>query len=284
MINLKEVYEIFLSGGNIYGVSYVGALKCISEYVDTHKQITRWIGTSSGGIIAFLMSIGYSVNILEKTCPYLPYCELNNFGLDDILNFFESFGLNDGQKLDYILHVFLKYRGFSKNITFKELYQATGKELALMTFCVSTRKSVLLDHENTPNLEIVRGVRMSSTIPYIFKPIKYDNKLYVDGFIADNTPADYVKYPDNCLGLNVYSNVVYNRGSEIDFFDFLRITYTSPMCEIDKYKFKNHEDRIMIIHASTNVEYFFEVNSNDIVELIDSAYKQMKQQIVIKQN
>ena len=65
MINLGEVKEIFLSGGNIYGVSYVGALKALNIYINLNKQITRWLGTSAGGIIAFLIAIGYTPNLLE---------------------------------------------------------------------------------------------------------------------------------------------------------------------------------------------------------------------------
>ena len=87
MINLKEIKEIFLSGSNIYGVSYIGALKALNNFINLNKQITRWLGTSSGGIIAFLISIGYTPNILEKICPHIPYKDFNGFGLDDILTF-----------------------------------------------------------------------------------------------------------------------------------------------------------------------------------------------------
>lgn len=284
MINIKDICEIFLSGSNIYGVSYIGALKSLSNYIDLNKQITRWIGTSSGGMIAFLMSIGYTPVLLEKICPYLPYEEFNNFGLDDLLTFFETFGLNHGEKLNHILEVLLSNRGLSINITFKELYNINGKELALLSFCIHTRQSVLLDHVNTPNLSIIKAVRMSSAIPFIFKPIEVEGKLYVDGFIADNTPADFVKFPDKCMGLCVYPHVEYAKDNKLDFFDFLRITYTSPMNEIDKYKFKTHEDRIMIIHASTNVKYFFDVDAKSIIALIESAYKQMEEQLHVQKD
>ena len=242
MINLKDIKEIFLSGCNIYGVSYIGALKSLSNYIDLNKNIVRWIGTSAGGMVAFCMAIGYTPKLLEKICPYIPYKELNRFGLDDIITFFETFGLNDGEKMDHILEVLLVNCGFSKSITFKELYDITGKELGLLSFCLQTSSSVLLDYNSSPNLSIVKAVRMSSAIPFIFKPISYDGRLYVDGFISDNTPADFVKYPDHCLGFHVAPNVRYTQ-KKIEFFDFLRITFTSPMHELDKYKYKKHSDQ-----------------------------------------
>ena len=194
-------------------------------YINLNKQITRWLGTSAGGIIAFLIAIGYTPNLLEKIIPYIPYKDFNDFGLDDMIVFFETFGLNNGSKLNHILEVFLTNRGFSSILLSKGLYDITGKDFALLSFCLEDSKTVLLDYKNSPNLGIIQGVRMSSAVPFIFKPIEYHGKMYVDGFISDNTPSNFVKYPTNCLGIHVYPTVEYNN-SRLDFFDFLRITFT----------------------------------------------------------
>ena len=154
----------------------------------------------------------------------------------------------------------------------------TGKEFALLSFCLEDNKSVLLDFNNTPQLSVIKGVRMSSAVPFIFKPIEYSGKLYVDGFISDNTPSNFVKYPNNCLGIHVYPIVKYDN-SKLDFFDFLRITFTSPMNELDLIKYKKHSDRMMILRITKNMSYFFNVNSEDILSLINTAYQQMQKQI-----
>ena len=121
---------------------------------------------------------------------------------------------------------------------------------------------------------------MSSAVPFIFKPIEYEGKIYVDGFISDNTPSFFVKYPDNCLGFHVDPIVEYDN-SKIDFFDFLRITFTGPMHELDRHKYKKHSDRMMILRITKKMSYFFDVSSEDLSSLVEFAYDQMQKQIKI---
>jgi predicted acylesterase/phospholipase RssA len=107
-MNEKPDFDtICMSGGGIKGISFLGALDYLefNSYIDTSK-IINWVGTSVGSILSFLFTLGYTVH------------EIGDFTIDfnftkiqpepSIDNLIESFGIDDGSKLNLIMIGFLK--------------------------------------------------------------------------------------------------------------------------------------------------------------------------------
>ena len=63
----------------------------------------------------------------------------------------------------------------------------------MKTVNISNGETEYLNHETTPDLEVIMGIRMTSCIPLIFQPIKYKEGLYIDGGVCGNFPIEYIK-------------------------------------------------------------------------------------------
>ena len=79
----------------------------------------------------------------------------------------------------------------------KELYNKTNKYLSITSTCLTTQEAVYISHETFPNIPVWKAILMSCAIPLIFKPIEWENKLYIDGGLVDNFPLFNINL-DNC--------------------------------------------------------------------------------------
>jgi len=62
---------------------------------------------------------------------------------------------------------------------------------------------VILSTDHTPNMPIFYGVLATMALPFIFPPVEYDNKHYVDGGVLDNFPIRFMT--KDALGILVNS-------------------------------------------------------------------------------
>lgn len=68
---------------------------------------------------------------------------------------------------------------------FKYLY-ITGTNLSLeMPECE------IFSHETTPDMPIALAIRISTSIPFVFEPVRWNNHLYSDGGLMQNLPSNF---------------------------------------------------------------------------------------------
>ena len=118
MLNFdKTIDTLCFSGGGTKGLVFIGGVKAlIDKNIISLQNIKKFIGTSAGSIIAFLLSINYTPEEIEdfvlnfnfKKLEADPSCE----------NLFSNFGLDDGKKLEYLLSklLYFKINQFEKSI------------------------------------------------------------------------------------------------------------------------------------------------------------------------
>jgi len=94
-----------------------------------------------------------------------------------------------------------KSRNFS-NMTLKQFYEATGKDLSLVGSDTSMEMMLVLNHRTAPELPVVWAVRMSMSIPLLWQEVvwqkewgKYrgmemDGHTIVDGGLLSNFPIE----------------------------------------------------------------------------------------------
>lgn len=94
-----------------------------------------------------------------------------------------------------------KETGLSQ-LSFKSLYEKTGKHLSLVVTDVTDRTMRILNHHTTPNCPVVFGVRMSMNLPLVWPEITWERAWgqYLDQDISGNI------IEDGCLssGLPLY--------------------------------------------------------------------------------
>ena len=193
-----------LSGGGSSGISIIGSLKFLEENkVFNNFSIKKYVGTSVGSIIAFLLNLNYNLDfILEFINTFNINIIFENLNID---NLFEDYGLLKGDKLINILKSILYKKYKINNVSFKELYKITKKKICIIGSNVSKNREEYFSYETTPDLSVIKAIRISSSIPIIFTPVIMNNDYYCDGGLTNNFPINYCnkKYT---LGLIVCNN------------------------------------------------------------------------------
>lgn len=209
-VHLNEDYDIplykrnkfkkilVLSGGGIKGISHIGALKALEElgYLD---KFETFAGTSVGALIIGLYVIGYKP---DELLEFISKFDLSLMKSINVLNILDNFGLDCGIKIDYVVRRLIVAKKIDPDITLSDLYDITKKKLIFTTVCLNTVSTEYLSHEDYPNLSFYKAIRMSFAIPWMYTPVEYNNKLYVDGGCIDHYPIDLFKDKiDDVLGI-----------------------------------------------------------------------------------
>lgn len=187
-----KTYSLVLEGGGIKGIAHVGALQAIDEN-GLYTKIKHVAGTSAGSQVATLFAAGFSQGEIKDIVENTPFKKFSDssFGcIRDILRLFTRFGYHKGDFMEVYMNKILNEKFGIQRMTFKELHDKTGIHLKLTGTCLTDRTLVWFDHVKTPFMEVAKAVRISSSIPIYFAPVKFEDKYYVDGGCLRNLPID----------------------------------------------------------------------------------------------
>jgi predicted acylesterase/phospholipase RssA len=197
---------LVISGGGIKGICIIGALHGLQEK-KILDHITTYAGTSIGAFISVLLILNYNPEELIQIVLDLDMRKLLRKE-DKYCNLFCDYGIDDGVKFTNILNMLFEFKNINKNITMKELFTKSNKNLYITTTCLNTKEIVYINHENFPDLEVITAVRMSCSVPLYFCPVLYNNYYYVDGGCIDNYPINiFNDHLDQVIGIYVRDNM-----------------------------------------------------------------------------
>lgn len=207
MINPYPFENICIEGGGARIIAIGGTLIEL-ERRGILQNLKRFCGTSAGAIIATALAIGYSGTELSKLLCDTNFSQFmdNSFGIvRDMNRIYTKYGYCKGNNfLNFACDMIAKktYNIRHGNITFKELYDISDKELVLVATNLSKDKVAYLSRFTTPNMPISLAVRASMSIPFVYTPVTYDNDIYCDGGISMNYAlqvfdGDFPKDMDN---------------------------------------------------------------------------------------
>jgi predicted patatin/cPLA2 family phospholipase len=161
-------------------------------------NIRKFIGTSIGAIIAYLVCIGYNpIEIMIISCQRKIFENLANI---DILNVMNGNGAISFHIFQEILEK-LTIEKIKKFITLSDLHTRFGKELVCCTYNLTLGNPEYISYKTHPDLNCLTALRMSANLPFFFETFVYDDYKYVDGGIADNFPISQVDEGDIALGI-----------------------------------------------------------------------------------
>ena len=266
------IKNIVFSGAGLRIYTFVGFIKALNEH-DLLKNITSVIGTSSGALIAVLCVLNFTYNEIEEIVLKINTANLKNINSENIINFFSDYGIDDGKNFERIIKIILNIKVKNENITFKELYEITNKKLIITATCVNSMDIEFFDHISTPDISIIKVLLMSISIPIIFKPVKLDNKYYVDGGMISHYPIDYFKdYKDETLGVLVTTSL--NKFKEINNIkDYIYNIMSCPFTNLVKNCYNNYKENTVLVE-NNNVDFLdFNIEYNTKIGLIEEGYR-----------
>jgi NTE family protein len=294
-------YEnVVLNGGGTRGYAFVGAIRKLQE-LDILRGLRRFAGTSVGAIFATALSIGLSASEIENIRTILDFSHVTSscFYLADVYRVCNRFGINSLDTLEAQIRKILQTK-VNPEITLKELFDKTGKELVIVTCCPNRETPVYLHHAQFPEVHLVDALISSISVPIIFQPRQQnfmgEMDYYVDGGVVDNYPLwifnDLEKLysgrlnevlrddiSDNTLGLKLLSagetnsEQVYSGRKDLpNIFTFASEIINTMMRQIERTDISDSWIRHTVAIYTGNVYFLnFNLTSEIIDKLIESG-------------
>jgi predicted acylesterase/phospholipase RssA len=223
------------------GLTFIGAWKAL-EHNGLTANIVNFSGCSFGSIVALLTSIGYSSNELEEIVLGLRYKDFADF---QVLHTFETLGLDTGNEFKRLLRKLVHHKTGYHDITFGMHHTITGRDLWVNASCLELDNACYFSRYRSPDMSIIKAVRMSISLPIIMGPVKYRGLTFIDGGFHDPCPVGMFQ-PDGTLVLHVLNNnelglgLGHGSGTETDRHEFIKYL-EMIMGSIYKRLYSNHE-------------------------------------------
>ncbi|SHK02992.1 NTE family protein [Reichenbachiella agariperforans] len=213
---------LVLSGGGAKGLAHAGVIQALEE---NNIPIDYVIGTSMGSVVGGHYVAGYSAKQISELAQSQ---KMQNW-IDGIME--KQYQVNNIDKvpdpswlslkidLDSIARPTLDMNmdnDFTLNIHLAEQFAEASRiaESNFDSLFVPFRSTASNIFEETPvtidSGNLYEAVRASMSIPFIYRPVRIDGKLLLDGGIYDNFPVDIAKAafkPDVIIGVNVGDKV-----------------------------------------------------------------------------
>lgn len=198
---------LVLSGGGIKGIAMLGLLQRL--YKDGKlNNITKYIGTSVGSIICLLLSLGFTPLEIYNMSNKL------NINLSSIKDMISEYGIISTSTVSDIMRSEIKNKiGYIPTLI--DHYKMTNKHYISVTTNLSKNRIEYIDYVNHPNIDCVLACEMSFSVPFVFKCVRYNNDIYVDGGLLDNFAIDYQFQNEERIGICLSCN--YEIDSIINF-------------------------------------------------------------------
>ena len=274
----KNIENLVISGGAMRGFCFLGAIKYLEE-IEMLKNIKTFTGTSIGGCLALLLNLNYSSKELIDIFTNVDIEKYRDINIDNILHFFENYGIDDGIRILNIFKILLVSKlnilnkTYNETITFYELFKLTQKKLTIVGCCLNDMETIYYNYENFPEMKILDALRITFSIPFIFKPVSINDKLYVDGGLLNNYPIELYE-KETTLGLVSTSINIYNKhidNIENFFASVIFITYYNLLHK----KIKEYDVNTINIEYEIN-SFDFDMDKNQKIKLIHDGYEKTK--------
>lgn len=100
---------LIFSGGGIKGIGFIGCIQALIDKGMLKKDnIKTLIGTSAGSIIATFIAIGYEAKEINDLVLELNFAIFQDITIDNVMNFFQTFGIDSGNELERIIEIIIK--------------------------------------------------------------------------------------------------------------------------------------------------------------------------------
>tara|TARA_B100000780_G_scaffold269975_1_gene229315 strand:+ start:928 stop:1797 length:870 start_codon:yes stop_codon:yes gene_type:complete len=276
--------NLALSGGILKAVSLIGSLKYLEE-IKISRNFKNYIGTSAGGLLLFLYLIGYSADeilqIIKDEIDYL--IDINFYNLRNI---YSELGIDDSKRFENILRKYLYAKTSLQSISFIEFAKKFGYNLIITGANLDTKKVDYFSVDTFPDMDIVLSLLITSCIPLIFKPIKFNDNLYIDAGVYSNFPIEYFeKNLNDTLGICVISKEIIKNNNLFNYFNNIIYSIMSKLSYDNLNKNKDKYKICFINYIDTNfndVKFSFnnlkiEINKEYFDIYMNRGYKDFKE-------
>lgn len=272
--------RIVLSGGGIRGTAHAGALQCL-EQKGMLRTVREYIGVSAGALIAFCICIGYSIDTIATFSKDFDFSCIRNLEPEIMLHFFETFGVDNGEKLRKLLESLLRQKKLPTDLTFQQLREKVPKSPTLRIFAsdIFNCQPVEFSEKTTPNIPISTALTASMAIPGYFTPVKHPETgvFLVDGAILHNLATEFLSPEEKKNTLTIGFSIDHHKVTQIDsIFDFFEQIYGCFHIPRTLRIVNENSEQVIIIPCGDYPMWDFEASSETRKKLIETGYSAAK--------
>ncbi len=180
----RKTIGLALGSGAFRGFAHIGVIRSLEKH---NIPIDYLSGASIGAWVAAYYAAHKDISKLEKDLTTNP-----KENLPLLFDLSWTGGFIGGQKFMSFLEKNLQHHQFS----------ALKIPLKIVATDLITGQSFIFESG-----DVARAVRASTSVPLVFKPVKYKDKLLVDGGLSNPVPGDLLKKmgADIVIGVNLYN-------------------------------------------------------------------------------
>lgn len=303
----KKYKNIVLSGGGLLGLSYLGFHKYIIDNKPCgFENIENILGVSAGSIYALYLACGLDYDTIKEEIIDMDLDAILDMTIDDIINIKHTKGALDPIIIKQnIIKPLLRY-DLDPNLTFQDVYEKYNKNILIGVSNLSRMQFEIFGKENYPEMPVIDAITISACVPLIFKPIIFNEMIYVDGGVINKFPLDFFDHKkinvdnnyqhiyeeiqkyyvnksslDTTFGIILSNNLDYifpNYLEELDMFSYVSIIFYLICRKEDKLinDYRKYICTFEIPHeflTSSKIDYTLD----DLENSIDICYNYVKQ-------
>lgn len=274
----SEINTLIFSGGGSKGVCYIGVMRCFEEMVSKgviKLNIKEICGVSIGSVFGLFYVLGYNYEELYQEMMKSDLTVVKNLKLR---NFLTKYGLDDGKKFMLWVESFVIKKGYSRDITLKQLWLKTGIDFKIVASNVNKYSLDIFDYQKNPNLKVLKAVKMSLSVPFVFSPEQYKGDYYVDGGLINNFPIElYKNNLENVLGCKLISSGELIKGVDIKIDSFESYASNIFNCFFGKREETNTRSSEYLEHIidikAYDIDFMnFNLENSDKIHMINVGY------------
>jgi len=278
------IQHLVIGGGGPFGFTAFGVLKHLHDVGFWNiTNIKTIYATSIGSLIGAFLLLGYDYSYIYDYFVKRPWEKIfKHIGVNNIFNLYTDKGAIDIYPLyTESLTMVLEAKGMTSSVTLKEFYEYSGVELHIIATEINSFKYEILSYKTYPDVELIKALTMSASLPVIFTPHFLDNKCFIDGGIFSNYPLNICLNETKCdkneiLGVKKKCTYKYPTiTKDSSFMEYIYVSFQNLLDGIDDHK----EIETIPYNIScdmdifNNYEEWFDVftNSEKRKNLIDSG-------------
>lgn len=273
---------LVLSGGGAKGLAHVGVLMALEEH---NIPVDYVVGTSMGGLVGGLYAAGYSPSELEYIAKSKNFQSWVNGNYKTNYSYFYqrknnnpavvSFGLGIDSGFQARLNSNL-INDIPLNFALLDLSaQATYNSDGNFDSLMIPFRCMIADVFSQEQIACRSGnlsdaLRATMTVPYVYRPIKINDRYVFDGGIYNNFPVDVMNRdfsPDIIIGVNVSSKTFNKYPFESDE-DVLGKLFNYLLLSKSDSTLLNAKD----IYIQPNINDFSSTEFRAVNDLIKAGY------------
>lgn len=210
--NTKQIEHIVINGGGPLILNMYGAIKRSNELkIWERENIKSYHGTSAGAMICLLIALNLEWSETDAFLINCPWDNFLNFNVLEIYDYYLKTGISYTSFVYGFFTPLFGAKDIDINITFAQLYEKINADIHVYATRFKKIEIKEFSKDLTPDVKVLEAIYVSTSVPIIFRPMKIDGEVYIDGGILLHYPlAKCLEKnidPQTVLGIkNIYSD------------------------------------------------------------------------------